>query len=361
MELGLNHRAFAVVSIAMFLLSACSGDAGGMAGAGNAPTVVVGAVERVELVDRIEAIGTAHANEQATLASIVTERIARVNYADGARVVKGAVIAELVRTAQGASLHESQARAREAEQQLARLQQLQTQGFATRARIDEQQAAVDVARAQASLARSDIGDRVIRAPFSGWLSLRRVSPGDVVSAGTTIATIVDHSRIKLDFPVPEIYLSLLKTGLEIEATAAAWPGEVFRGEISSVDPTIDPVSRATMVRAIVPNPDLKIRPGMLMMVQIRSAPRTVLVVPELAVVGEGGAVFVWTVDAENNAARQVIEAGTRRQGMVEVVSGLEEGQRIIVDGTVKVRAAGPVTPMGGNDAGGEDSGVEKAA
>lgn len=330
----------------LFLAAACSRDpADGKAGGGSPPNVVTGVARATELVDSIEAIGTAYANEQADLNSTVTERIARVNFADGARVPKGAVIAELVRTAQGASLTESEARLREAEQQLARLKQLQKQGFATRARIDEQQAAVDVARAQSASARSDIGDRVIRAPFSGWLSLRRISPGSVVSAGTTIVTIVDHSRIKLDFPVPEVYLASVRPGLAIEARAAAWPGEVFRGSVSSVDPLVDPLSRAAMVRAILPNPDLKLRPGMLMTVSIHSQPRPALVVPELAVIGEGSGAYVWVVDEKDHVARRPVETGVRREGVVEILQGLVEGERLVVDGTVKVRGPGPVTPI----------------
>lgn len=331
----------------MLLVAGCSEDAesgGKDARAAPPPRVVVGSVRQTTMVEGIEAIGTAYANEQADLNSIVTERIARVNFADGAYVPKGAVIAELVHSAQGASMEGSQARLREAEQQLQRLKQLQGQGFATRARVDQQQAAVDIARSQLEADASEIRDRVIRAPFSGWLSLRRVSPGTVVTAGTTIVTIVDYSRIKLDFPVPETFLSGLKEGLSVEAHADAWPGEVFRGKISSIEPVVDPVSRAATARAILPNPERKLRPGMLMTVEIQSRPRETLAVPELAVIGEGSASYVWVVDSANMAERQTVQPGIRRDGMVEIVKGLEEGQRIIVDGTVKVRSAGPVTP-----------------
>lgn len=323
-----------------------AGDAKGKAGGpgGTAPSVVVGTVREVALVDSIEAVGTANANEQAELTSTVTERIARINFRDGQFVPKGAVIAELVRSEQGANLNQSQARLREAEAQLERLQSLQERGFATRSRVDEQQALVDVARAQSAGARSQIGDRVIRAPFSGYLTLRRISPGQVVNAGTPIVTIVDHSRIKLDFPVPETFFSVLQPGLEIEARAAAWPGEVFRGTVATVEPLIDPVTRAATARAILPNRDLKLRPGMLMSVEIQSNPRNGLVVPELSVVSEGSSAYVWKVTPDNQAVRTPITAGTRRAGMVEVTAGLSAGDRVVTEGTVKLRSDGPVTP-----------------
>ncbi len=312
---------------------------------GRAPSVVVGRAETTSIVDSIEAVGTALANEQADLNSTVTERISRINFSDGQYVPRGAVIAELVRSEQSANLNESQARLREAQSQMNRLRQLQKQGFATRARIDEQQAAIDVARAQSAQATSQIGDRVIRAPFSGWLSLRRISPGTVVNAGTTIVTIVDHSTIKLDFTVPETYLPALKAGLQIAATAAAFPGETFRGTIATIDPLLDPVTRSVTARAILPNPDLRLRPGMLMTVDIKSPARQALTVPELAVIGEGSGAYVWRVDAESEAVRVPVKAGSRRDGRVEIVSGLNPGDRIVAEGTVKLRGPGLIRPV----------------
>lgn len=346
-----------LLSAALLMLPGCSllgdstpgggakGEKGAAGGAaGSAPLVVVATAETSELIDSVEAVGTAHANEQADINSTVTERIAKINFTDGQRVPRGAVIAELVLAEQSANLNENQARLREAELQLDRLKQLQTQGFATKARIDQQQAAVEVARAGTQQASSQIADRVIRAPFSGWLSLRRISPGTVVNAGTTIVTIVDHSTIKLDFTVPETYLPALKPGLEISATAVAFPGETFRGRISSIDPVLDPVTRSATARAILPNPDLRLRPGMLMTVDIQSPAREALTVPELAVIGEGGGAYVWKVGPDNQATRAPVTAGIRRDGRVEILSGLAEGDRVVAEGTVKLRGPGPVRP-----------------
>jgi membrane fusion protein (multidrug efflux system) len=352
----------ALVLVAGLLLASCSlvgdgagsgagksgpggGEKGAAKGGGRTPSVVVGAPATARLVDRIEAVGTAIANEQADLNSTVTERISRVNFGDGAFVPKGAVIAELVRSEQGAQLAQFEARKREAELQLERVQALMKQGFATRAQLDTAQAALDVARGQVDAARSQIGDRVIRAPFAGWLSLRRISPGAVVNAGTTIATIVDYSRIKLDFAVPEGFLGSISKGMPIEARAAAFEGRVFTGTVASVDPLVDPVTRSATVRAMLPNPDLDLRPGMLMTVEVQARPRDALVVPELALVGQGSQRFVYRVDSEDRAVRQEVVTGARRDGMVEIVSGLAPDARIIVEGTVKVRDGMEVKPV----------------
>jgi membrane fusion protein, multidrug efflux system len=301
----------------------------------------------MRFVDRIEAVGTAFANEQVTLAAPVTERIVSLNFDDGQFVRRGQTLAVLAAGQENAQLAEAQARAREAGQQLQRVQTLRERGFATKTSLDQQVAAAASARAQAAEARASIGDRVIAAPFSGWVSLRTISPGAVVQAGTEIATVSDLSQIKLDFSVPETLLPVVTPGLGIEAISAAFPDQPFRGTIDTIDPVLDPNTRAVKVRAILPNPDLKLKPGMLLTVAIESAPRLGLSVPELAVVGEGEARYVYAVGPGGQVKRTPVRTGTRMAGRIEILEGLRPGQRVVTEGVVKVsdgmkvRLAGP--------------------
>lgn len=332
-----------------FVLAACGGGDGktGAAERGRgdrAPTVVAATVEPYRFADTIEAVGTAFARESTTLTTTVTERIVSLPFRDGEFVGKGQIIAELSRSEETADLDQAQARATEAQQQLDRLRALQQRGFATNARVDEQVAARDAARAQAAAIRAQIGDRVIRAPFSGAIGLRRISPGSVVSAGTEIATVSDVSVIKLDFSVPETFLSAIKTGQPIEARAAAYPEGLFRGQIEGIDPQVDPITRSVMVRAILPNADRRLRPGMLLTVNIISNPRQALAVPELSLVSERDQTFVFKIDGEQTALRTPVETGTRQSGMVEILRGLSVGDRIVAEGTVKVRDGSKVRP-----------------
>ena len=328
--------------LATLALMACGqGDAAKGPG-GPAPSVVVASVGSMPFADRIEAVGTAYARESTTIASTVTERVVRLNFRDGEYVRRGDVIAELARGEEAAGLSEAQARLTEAQQQLARLRQLQQRGFATNARVDEQQAMVDAARAQAGGAQAQIGDRVIRAPFSGVVGLRRISPGATVTAGTEIATISDLSQIKLDFSLPETFLSAMRIGQAIEARAAAYPDDLFRGQIESIEAMVDPVTRSVTVRAMLPNPDARLKPGMLLTVSVLANPRTTLAVPELAVVAERDRSFVYKVDTENTALKTPIEIGARQEGMIEVRRGLRAGDRIVAEGTIKVRDGGKV-------------------
>ncbi|MFS0738560.1 efflux RND transporter periplasmic adaptor subunit [Sphingomonas sp. 1P06PA] len=340
--------AIPVIALSLLLV----GCGGGEAKQRERPAPLVTAVQAkpVRFVDRIEAIGTARANEQVTLSAPVTERLVRVNFNDGGYVAAGQVVATLAQSQENATLAEAQANARVAGQQLARISELKQRGFATNASLDTQIAAASAARAQAEQARATIADRVIRAPFGGYVSLRTISPGAVVQAGTEIATISDISVIKLDFPVPETLLSAIRQGQTIDARAAAFPDQPVRGTIETIDTVVDPATRSVLVRAVLPNPDRLLKPGMLLTVAIEARPRTALAVPELAVVGEGDQRYVFRIGAGDKVTRAPVKVGVRQNGLLEISEGLAAGQKIVGEGVVKVadgmtvKLAGPRPP-----------------
>jgi membrane fusion protein (multidrug efflux system) len=328
------HRLILTLGLGL-LLAACGGSQGKERDR-PAPLVKAEAVRTMRFADRIEAVGTAVANEQVTLAAPVTERIVRLNFDDGSYVRRGQVVAVLQQAQQSAELREVQARAREAQQQLARIEELKDRGFATRSSYDSQVAAAAAARAQAQGVSAQIGDRVIRAPFSGWVSLRNISVGAIASQGTVIAQISDIDVIKLDFPVPETLLRAIRAGLPIEARSAAYPDRPFRGQIHTIDTVVDPNTRLVTVRARLANPERLLRPGMLLTVTIENAPRMAASVPELAVVGEGEQRFVFVVDGQGRAHRTPVRTGARDGGRIEIVAGLRPGARVVTEGVVKV-------------------------
>jgi membrane fusion protein (multidrug efflux system) len=332
---------------ALLALAACS-NAEGRSKERPDPVVKLAPVASDQFVEKLEAIGTARANEQVTLSAPVTDRVTELNFSDGGFVRKGQVVAVLARGQEQAQLAEAQARAFEAQKQLERLEELKRRGFATTAAYDAQTAVAQSARAQAAQARASIGDRVLRAPFSGFVSLRNISEGAIVQAGAEVATISDLSQIKLDFTVPETMLATVRPGQTIEAKAAAYPDQRFAGQVRSIDPVINPQTRAATVRAVLPNPGRKLLPGMLLTVSVASSARQALAVPELAVVGEGEKSFVFTVD-KGIAKRVPVELGVRDGQRVEVRGGLRKGQPIVVEGVVKI-SDGQKVRVAGNEA-----------
>ena len=328
-------RAFVLV-VALGLLAACGGPGGGD-GEPSQILVTTTVVEPVEWTDSVEALGTARANESVTITAKVNETVVRVNFDSGDVVEAGQVLVDLSGRVELAGLEEARANLREAEQQLHRYQQLAADQLISTSQLDTQRAGRDSARARLDAIRARLADRVITAPFGGVLGLRQVSPGTVLSPGDPITTLDDISIIKLDFAVPEAFLSTLLPGQTIAAHSVAWPGEVFTGVVHSLDSRVDPVTRSVTVRAEIPNPDLKLRPGMLLTVEVAQPPRITLAIPELALVQVGRQAFVFRVESDDTVRQVPVRIGVRRPGEVEIRDGLEAGDRVVVEGTVKLR------------------------
>ena len=202
--------------------------------------------------------------------------------------------------------------------------------------LDQIEAAVKASRARVEGARARLSDTVIRAGFSGRTGLRRVSVGSVVNAGTVITTLDDASLIKLDFTVPDTFLFALKMGLPVKATTSGLRGRLFEGKITNLDSRIDPATRSISVRAEIPNRDGALRPGMFMTVSLSGEVMPALMVPEAAIVPEQGRTFVFLV-ADGVAHRREVKVGRRIPGEVELIEGLKEGERVVVDGTQNLR------------------------
>jgi membrane fusion protein (multidrug efflux system) len=318
--------------------------------------VVTYTVAPGEFVERIEAIGTLHANESVTLSAKITEKVARVHFEDGQSVAQGQVLIEFSNAEEGAMLADAQATQREAEQQLGRVQELAAKGYATKSRLDEQSRAVDGAKARARAVEARMSDRVLRAPFAGVLGFRQVSPGTLVTPGTVVATLDDIDPMKLDFSVPETFLGAVSPGQQVEARTAAFAGRAFKGIIETIDGRVDPVSRAITVRAMVPNADHALRPGMLATVEVIRSRSTVLLVPEGALVPRDKRQFVWVIESGGTVAQREVTIGRRRPGAAELLTGLKAGEKVVVEGVGRMVPGAPVRSVGEHTLAGSESG-----
>jgi membrane fusion protein, multidrug efflux system len=317
------------------------------------PTAVI--VERVAsqaLADPLEALGTLRANETVRITATVSDVITQVNFEDGQTVRAGDVLVQLADTEETALLAEAESEAEEAKLQHERVVRLVAQGNAPEALLDERRRQWRAAEARADAVRSRLRERTIRAPFGGHVGLRQVSPGTLVVPGDVITTLVDDSRMKLDFTVPSLYLATVRRGTPIEATTPVFPNRRFAGEVTSIDSTIDPVTRSITVRAILPNEPRDLVPGMLMTLNLLRNERVALLVSEEAIVPRGQDTFVMVVDTSTEpyqAAQRQVEIGARVPGRVEVVTGLSAGELVITHGALKLRPGSPVRIHAEND------------
>jgi membrane fusion protein (multidrug efflux system) len=313
------------------------------------PGVIVAEVGLRPLADRVEALGTLKAKESVTITATVSDVITTIHFDDGQRVKRGEVLVELNSAEQQALLEEATARLGEAERQYERVKSLVTQRSASESLLDERRRDVETTRALVVALRSRLADRLIRAPFDGVLGLRNISLGALVEPGEPITTIDDDSLMKLDFAVPSTYLTTLAPGMAIEARSRAYGGEIFSGVIRGIDSRVDPVTRSIQVRAVIPNEERRLRPGVLMRVELLRNAREAPVVPEAALLQVGPDHSVLVVDAEDRVERRDVEIGTRLPGLVEIRAGLTPGERVITDGQGKARPGQTVRVLAVDD------------
>jgi membrane fusion protein (multidrug efflux system) len=303
---------------------------------------VITATARTErLSSPITALGTARANEAVEVTSKASNIVTAVRFEDGQRVQKGQVLVELDAAQARADLAAAEAARADSASQVKRSRELIATKVISDAQFEQLEATLKTNEARVDAAKARVADTVIRAPFTGRVGLRRVSVGSLVNPGTTITTLDDSSVINVDFAVPENFLSVLRDGLKVYAISAAFPGREFAGTVASVDSRIDPVSRSVTVRAIVPNADGKLKPGMFLNVRIASDARDALMIPEAALMPEQSRQFLYVVE-DGRATRREVRIGRRVPGRVEVIAGLSPGERVVVEGTQKVREGGAV-------------------
>jgi len=285
-----------------------------------------------------EALGNARANEAIDVRAEITAAVTAIRFEEGQWVEKGSVLVELENAAQLAAVASAKAALVESTSQLKRSEELFKTNAVAASQLEQLKAKQEADQANVKAAESRLVQTVIRAPFSGRLGLRRISLGSIVDTSTIITTLDDTSRIKLDFEVPEVFLARLEPGLAVTARSAAWPDLQFRGEVISVDTRVNPVSRTISVRAILPNEDDQLRPGMFLTVALLREDVSALMVPEEAIVPERSKQFVYSVDEANMVVFREVQTGRRRPGEVEIIGGLNAGDRVIIEGTQKVRA-----------------------
>jgi len=304
------------------------------------PTAVIAAEARLaDWSDPLQALGTLHADESVTLSATVTDTVAELNFRDGERVEAGRLLVRLTDDEAQADLRVAQALRDERRNTVNRLDRLQQRNLAPRGDLEDAQARLRQVEAEVQALEARLADYRIQAPFAGRVGFRNVSVGALVSPGTDLVTLDKLDVVKLDFTLPETALGQLEPGLSLTATSVAYPDTRFSGEIDSIGTRVDPVTRSITVRARLSNSEDRLRPGMLMTVVVDRAPRQALVIPEAALIPEGRRQFVLTLDPDDDhrVTRREIEIGARREGEVEVIDGLRDGQLVVAHGTERVR------------------------
>jgi membrane fusion protein (multidrug efflux system) len=226
-----------------------------------------------------------------------------------------------------------------------RAEELHEKKFISAQALDDAREALNQSAARQAENKARLDNSTVTAPFEGVVGLRQVSPGAYVKAGQDIARLEGIGTLKLDFRMPELYLGRIKQGQEVQVRMDAFPGETFRGSIYAIEPAVDEQTRTVLLRARVPNPGVRLKPGMFArVVLVLETRENALVVPEQALVPQGQERFVYKL-ADGKAVLTKVEMGLRRPGEVEVKQGLAAGDNIIIDGQLRLRDGAPVTVL----------------
>lgn len=307
--------------------------------------VTTGNVRTGTIREEVSAVGTLLANESVMLRPEVDGRIAGIHFTEGQTVRRGAKLVTLDAAEIEARLAAADAEANLNRGRLKRAEELHGKNFISAQALDEARENLNQSLARQAEARARLDKMVISAPFEGVAGLRQASPGAYVKAGQDIARLEGIGTLKVDFRVPELFLRKIRTQQQVQIGVDAFPGEAFRGAIYAIEPAVDEQTRTVLVRAHLPNPGARLKPGMFARVNLVLDTReNALLVPEQALVPRGGERYVFRI-ANGKAVLTKVEIGIRRPGEVEIVNGLAAGETIVVDGQLRLQDGSAVAVL----------------
>jgi membrane fusion protein (multidrug efflux system) len=326
--------------------------------------VEVAKVESMTLVDETQAVGSLRSRQGVMLRPEVGGRVKQIFFNDGQRVRKGQLMVQLEDQLQQAQVAQARAELSIAEANHKRNQELVAQNFISQRSLDESAAALEVSRAKLSLAQATLQRLQVLAPFDGITGLKQINVGDYLKDGADMVNVEDIDAVLLDFRLPERFQAKVRAGQKAQLTVDALPGRPFSAIVQAVDPLIEANGRSVGVRGCIDNRQQQLRPGMFARVNaVFGARENALVIPEEAIIPQGGRTFVVKVVQGDKpdvrvSERVAVKVGLRQPGKVEIVEGLAAGdtvvtaghQRLQKDGTA-VRVVDMPQPPGGKPGG----------
>ena len=309
---------------------------------------IIAEAKRQPVSETLSLVGTLAANEMVEIKSETDGTVEKILFEEGQPVKAGAQLFQLDESKFAAAVAEGEANFKLSRLNYERNQQLYRDKLISQQESDQASALFQANQASLDLKKRQWQDTRIAAPFAGIAGGRVVSPGQVISRNTTLTWIVDLDTVKVEIPVPERFLGQLRTGQALELTVAAFPGEIFKGEIYFVAPQVDPATRTAQVKARIPNAARKLKPGMFANLDLTlRLKEQAVVIPESSIISSGDRTIVYVVGPDDTAQIRPVKLGIRLAGIVEVLSGLQGGERVVAEGIQKVRPGGKVRAAAG--------------
>ncbi len=330
-----------------------------MEAAGPPPEAVGTAVAKQQPWEStLSAVGTVTSVEAVAIRNEVAGKVTKLGFESGADVKRGAILVELDAGVERSELATARARRNIAATTLERTRTLVEQGAFARARLDDDEAALQAAQGQVDALEAQVAKKVIRAPFAGRTGIRSVNLGQYLEPGTRITVLSASGDTFVDFSLPQEELAQVEEGTKVRVLPRA-SETVLEGTVAAIEPTVDPGTRNAQVRAQVKDPGASLAPGMFVDVEVvRPGEEQVVVVPATAVVHASFGDSVFVIEAKQpdepgmregpdgrpvwTARQQFVRLGQERGDFVVVQEGLEPGAEVVTAGAFKLRNGAPV-------------------
>ncbi|PKF63883.1 efflux transporter periplasmic adaptor subunit [Psychromonas sp. psych-6C06] len=293
-------------------------------------------VDYHEVSQQLSLIGKLQSVQHVSIATEVTGKVSSINVNANQQVKEGQVLFKLDDKKAQATLLEAKAFLVDEQRKLSEHERLVKSNTVTQSALDAQMVQVDIGKARLSARQTELNDHYVKAPFAGTIGLIDFSRGQMVSLGSELMTLDDLSIMQLDLQVPEQYLSQLSIGMQVAATNRAWPNSLFNGEIVAIDSRINEDTLNLRIRVQFDNKEGRLKPGMMMSANIAFAAINEPIIPVQAIEYAGTKRFVYRVTSDNKVQRTEVILGGRIKDNVLIESGIEVGERIVVQGLVNM-------------------------
>lgn len=326
------------VSAILLVSSGCGKKGGPNEGGEWAVNVIAFKSISRPIEEKISLVGTMAANESVEIQSEIDGVVENIQFEEGEAVQKGQILFQIDKEKLKAKLAQAEANLKMAAASRKRYEQLAESKSVSGQEVDQAVATFEANAATVELTKEELKDATILAPFEGVMGARLVSLGQFVSKGTKLTSLVDEDPMKAEFNVPERFLSVIQKGQKVSIEVAAYPGESFAGKVYFISPEVEELTRTTLVKALIPNPDSRLKSGMFATLRlIVNVKQRAVVIPETAVTYQGDNAIVFVVGADNRIDQRTVKTGVTLAGMVEIAEGVKEGEVVVVEGTQKVR------------------------
>jgi membrane fusion protein (multidrug efflux system) len=303
----------------------------------SGPLVSVADAIRGSLEQSFSTYGNLVAYRHADIAAQIDGQVEGISVEDGATVSQGQVILTLDAAVADAELKAASARLDAAKADLQRVEALLQRGSSTPLAREDAQVKLAVAQTDMTVKEQQRRRHAILAPFAGRIGQIPLTAGSLAMAGKTITRITEQDRLRVEFQIPERLWPSVRAGQHFTIQADGTPNLTADGKVSYVSPDANPSSRSLIVTGVIDNQDRRFAAGLFAHVRLDlGAKENVVLVPEEAIVERLSGSYVFIVEKDKSFERQV-KLGERRDGQVEIISGVEEGERVVVRGQKVIR------------------------